>query len=91
MLGCLALYSRAPSLIGGGLFFFSFLKNYQLSLVYHFHGGEGGIRTHGDLRHIGFQDRRTRPTMRPLQTARYYLILAKNSIDLLKRINFVVY
>jgi hypothetical protein len=29
-------------------------------------GGEGGIRTHGPFQVICFQDKRTRPTMRPL-------------------------
>ncbi len=32
------------------------------------HGGEGGIRTHGILRYTAFRVRRTRPTMRPLQS-----------------------
>ena len=35
-------------------------------------GGEGGIRTLDILRRTGFQDQRTRPTMRPLQMRLLY-------------------
>ena len=45
-------------------------------------GGEGGIRTLDILRRTGFQDQRTRPTMRPLHEYVNYKLLVKKGLPL---------
>ena len=49
---------------------------------YLFFDDRGGIRTHGPFRASGFQDQRTRPTMRPCQI---------NFIILIQNYNFCIY